>query len=135
MEKPLTSPRLVLIPLSLPQLEISLHSVKTLSANLGFPIKKAIFEDAAERAIKMKIEKMEAAPRELHPWFTYWIIVHKEDAIGIGLIGFKGTPDENGSVEIGYGIDEAYRRSGLMSEAVSSLVKWAFAHPECRHPG
>lgn len=129
--KPVHTDRLLLIPLSLPQLEISLYSPRTLAENLGVPIVSRIFEGVAERAIKMKVEKMTAAPRIQHSWFTYWLIVIKEKNTGVGLVGYKGIPDENGASEIGYGIDERYQQQGYMTESVNALIKWAFSHPEC----
>lgn len=67
-----------------------------------------------------------------HPWQTYWLIVLRDENIGVGLVGFKGKPDAAGEVEIGYGIDPVYQGKGYMTEAVGALVKWAFAHQECK---
>ena len=44
----------------------------------------------------------------------------------IGDLCFKGPPVQ-GEVEIGYGIDEAYRRRGYAAEAVEAAVDWAFS--------
>jgi len=49
-----------------------------------------------------------------------------------GSAGFKGKPDEDGEIEIGYGISPHYRRQGYTFEAASALKDWAFAHPEVR---
>jgi len=40
---------------------------------------------------------------------------------------FQG-PDESGSVEISYSILDCYQRLGFATEAVASLVGWAFSH-------
>ena len=45
-----------------------------------------------------------------------------------GICGFKGRPDESGSVEIGYSILGCYQRQGFASEAVQRLTGWAFSH-------
>ena len=57
-------------------------------------------------------------------WGSDWKISSKTGAI-VGGIGFKGAPDAEGMVEIGYGIDEAYRQNGYATEALSGMVKWA----------
>lgn len=57
-------------------------------------------------------------------WGSDWKISSKTGAT-VGGIGFKGAPDAEGMVEIGYGIDEAYRQNGYATEALSGMVKWA----------
>ena len=60
-------------------------------------------------------------------WLCFWEIIEKETMRRIGGLLFKGPPDEGGDVEIGYGIDEAFRRKGYGLEAVKAGIKWAFA--------
>lgn len=127
----ITTERLELLPLSLDQLILGLSSIDELSNSLGIPLDKGLFEGVVQRAVKMKIEKMSKTTVVFHEWFTYWLIVIKAEKMGVGLVGFKGSPDQDGSVEIGYGIDEKYRGNGYMSEAVKALVKWAFLHDNC----
>jgi len=46
-----------------------------------------------------------------------------------GAGGYKGAPDDSGTVEIGYGIVADRRRRGYASEAVYGLLARAFADP------
>ena len=55
-----------------------------------------------------------------------WLVIRKADGIVIGDICFKGKPDENKVVEIGYGLLENYWNSGYATEAVGVLIQWAF---------
>ena len=128
----LTTERLTLIPLSLAQLKTGLSSIPCLSDEIHLQLVPGLFEGVVQRAVSMKIEKMNSQPESVHDWFTYWLIVITRENLGVGLVGYKGYPDSKGEVEIGYGIDQAYRRQGYMSEAVDALVKWAFNHPECK---
>ena len=80
----------------------------------------------------MKLKKMGSVDVSKHEWFTYWLIIIKGENKGVGMVGFKGIPDQAGSVEIGYGIDAYYQGRGLMSEAVRVLVDWAFEQAECQ---
>lgn len=57
-------------------------------------------------------------------WGADWEIELK-DGTPVGGICFKGIPDEKGNVEIGYGIDEEYRRNGYATEAVAAISSWA----------
>jgi [ribosomal protein S5]-alanine N-acetyltransferase len=52
-------------------------------------------------------------------------VIHKLERLAIGQIGFKGQPDTDGSVEIGYGLNATHRNQGYASEAVGVLVNWA----------
>lgn len=44
----------------------------------------------------------------------------------MGSLGFKGTVDRNGEIEIGYGLFEEYFGNGYMTEAVNALIRWLF---------
>lgn len=61
-----------------------------------------------------------------------WLILLNENRTIIGSIGYKGKPDEDGEIEIGYGISPRYRRQGYTFEAAQALVEWGFAHPTVR---
>ena len=60
-------------------------------------------------------------------WYALWLIVRK-DGKCIGNLSFKGSPEE-GLVELGYGIHEAYRNLGYATEAVETILGWAFDQP------
>ncbi|WP_242143237.1 MULTISPECIES: GNAT family N-acetyltransferase [unclassified Bacillus cereus group] len=55
-----------------------------------------------------------------------WLVVRKSDGRMIGDIGFKGAPNRQKEVEIGYGFLEEYWNKGYATEAVGALVRWAF---------
>ncbi|MBQ0138876.1 MAG: GNAT family N-acetyltransferase [Kurthia sp.] len=56
-----------------------------------------------------------------------WLIVRKSDNLVIGDIGFKGKPNLNKVVEIGYGFLKSYWHKGYATEAANALIKWSFA--------
>ncbi len=64
-------------------------------------------------------------------WYTNWKICLKESGLVIGGACFKGPPNLNHEVEIGYGLLEAYQNQGFMTEAVGELCAWAFRHADC----
>ena len=57
-----------------------------------------------------------------------WLIY--EAGLVIGDAGTHGPPDEDGDVEIGYGIAEPARGRGLASEFVPALAQHVLARPE-----
>ena len=131
MNDSISTQRLQLIPLNLEQLELALQDIEVLEVSLNLVIMRPWMTDRVHRAIGMKIDKMRKADPSQHDWFTYWLIVISHENVGAGMLGFKGFPDENGSTEIGYGIDEAYQSKGYMREAVQALIDWAFTHSFC----
>jgi [ribosomal protein S5]-alanine N-acetyltransferase len=124
--------RLKLIPLSLGQLESLLSQQSQVEKEIGITLSKNITVGRVEKAIKMKLEKMEDASEAYLNWITYWLLVIKSTSLGVGLLGFKGFPNENGFAEIGYGIDPAHRSMGYVTEAVIGMVEWAFIEPACQ---
>jgi RimJ/RimL family protein N-acetyltransferase len=58
-------------------------------------------------------------------YFIVWIMISKEHHCIAGEVFFKGTPCEDGSVEIGYGIQSHFAGKGLTTEAVEVLCAWA----------
>ncbi|MBC9910766.1 GNAT family N-acetyltransferase [Chitinophaga varians] len=73
------------------------------------------------------IELLQHDPKSF-PWLL-WAIVSAADNTVMGDIGFKGRPDENGMVEIGYSLLPAHRNQGYMREAAAALITWAFQQP------
>ncbi|MCW4655639.1 GNAT family N-acetyltransferase [Bacillus sp. AS_5] len=61
----------------------------------------------------------------LLPWGA-WYVLRKEDDSVLGDIGFKGKPNEDQTVEIGYGFIGKYWNQGYATEAVKELIDWAF---------
>ena len=50
----------------------------------------------------------------------------------VGDCGWRGEPDADGTVEIGYGLAAPWRRQGLGTEAVGLLAAWAEQQPQVR---
>src|SRR5439155_16197669 len=66
------------------------------------------------------------------PWVHGFAVVHRESGLVIGSAGFKGPPDEEGGVEIAYGIVPAFQGRGYATEAAQALVAYAFGSGRVR---
>lgn len=123
------STRLILESLSLENL-IDLISKHMLNSE-GINISDLIISDTQKRAIRIKIDKMQKADKNMHVWYTYWLMINKINHKAIGFVGFKGISKE-GSTEIGYGITKKFEGNGYMTEAVQTLSKWALKSKMCK---
>ena len=56
--------------------------------------------------------------------YAGWLITRIADGAVVGDCGWRGGPDINGDVEIGYGVAAPSRRQGMATEAVGGLVDW-----------
>ncbi len=75
-------------------------------------------------ALSYALEKLKESDAAKN-WWTYFPI-HKQDNSLIGTCGYKGPPNDDGEVEIGYEIAELYRNKGLATELTKALVDYAF---------
>jgi len=74
--------------------------------------------------IKFYINELKADPSQFG--WGVWLVIEKESNSIIGDIGFKGKPDSNHTVEVGYGIKPSSQNKGYATEAVKEIIKWAF---------
>jgi [ribosomal protein S5]-alanine N-acetyltransferase len=63
---------------------------------------------------------------------TFWTIIDSQENVMVADLCFKGQPNENGEIEIGYGTYPAFEGKGFMTEAVGAMLLWAFAQPNIR---
>ena len=63
-----------------------------------------------------------------------WFVVLSDDGGDrvVGDLGTFGPPDDDGLVEIGYGLAAPYRGRGLGTEAVGTFVDWLVTAPGVR---
>lgn len=64
-----------------------------------------------------------------HAGWQLWYCLLRQPRVLLGSAGFKGIP-AGGLVEIGYSMLEEHQRNGYCTEAVRTLIDWAFQHPE-----
>ncbi len=104
-----------------------------------------LIDDRAGFARRMRVEIPDDFPvfREGLDWWRrrlragdevggwgIWIVIRKADRVVVGDCGFKGSPNDQHEVEIGYALIEQARGAGMGKELARGLVDWAFAHDE-----
>lgn len=118
--------RLQLLPCTLKFFEAVLQGNEALAQLLGADVP----EDWTEfpEMVLVAYDKMRNDPALLG-WFFY-LAVHRADNRLIGTASFKGRPDANGVVEIGYEVSVAYREQGYATEIAQTLIRFAFSHSQ-----
>lgn len=66
------------------------------------------------------------------PWRLSWKVLETASGAKVGGISFKGPPDAEGMVEVGYGIEPEYQGRGYATEATLALVQFAAASGQVR---
>ena len=82
--------------------------------------------DVLKKAYQEMLQGCLAHPEQWE-WYAIWTIESK-DGFHVGDLSFKGLNDD-GSVEIGYGINEMHQGQGYATEAVYAAVIWALQQP------
>jgi [ribosomal protein S5]-alanine N-acetyltransferase len=129
----LETKRLVMVPFSVDLVEAVLDGRRADAESiLGAKMPTAWPGRAlVERAFLARLEVIRAEPaRRL--WGHRVALSRDEPPRVLGSVVFHGGPDEHGTVEIAYGIEEESQRQGYGYEAVEVSVAWALDQPGVR---
>jgi len=120
-----TTERLIIKPLNLQQLQKYSLTDGSLEEELqtNYTTRTIAFElqEALEQTIIPKINEHKSD----YLYATLWVIIAADSNYLIGDLCFIGEPNEEGEIEIGYGIYEAFRNQGYMKEAINGMIQWA----------
>jgi RimJ/RimL family protein N-acetyltransferase len=126
--------RMVLVPANDGLLGAALESDEALGNALGVKMAEGWTEFGREPfkyALTMMQEDQHAGG-----WINYFPVLQRDQTL-VGNGGFKGKPNDEGWVEIGYEIAPGYRNQGLATEFAMALIDFALASPNvtgiCAH--
>jgi ribosomal-protein-alanine N-acetyltransferase len=131
------TPRLTLIPLTHNQLRIwKQFGREELAKSLEIkhnPWEMGLFyeQEMLQALSDFWIPQTAKFPLDYY-WYTNWEIILKDASCSVGGIGLAGLPDNAGTTEIGYAIDQKFEGQGIASEAVQALSKWVFEDKDMR---
>lgn len=114
-----------LIPCDTEMLRSAIEGNEALAKRLGVVVPDNWTEFGVQ-ALKYALDRLEESEDEKN-WWTYFP-VHRNDNRLIGSGGYKGRPNAEGMVEIGYEIEPGYRSRGFATEMTTVLVDNAFKH-------
>ena len=120
----LETPRLTLIALTVQQMRWQRDDFARLEQALGLAASGQRLEDELRPVVSRAISQMRRRPHHVR-WHCQWAALLKEERRIVGSLAFKGPPNRDNAVEIGYGFDPSYHNRGLATEAVGEMVRWA----------
>ena len=126
--KVIESRRMTLVAATSDLMAADLAGRETFSEAIGADVPEnwppELYESTAMRAALAQLQD----PAE-QGWSVWYLLSRKPKTPKvIGICGFKGMPDEAGSVEVGYSVLSQFRVQGYATEAVARLIVWAFSH-------
>lgn len=128
----LSTPRLLLVPMTLPMLEAVLANQRQVAEAIVGAVFPAAWpgEELIARAFPYSMAAVRAEP-ERRLWGDSLVVRHgtaRTPPRVVGSVIFHGRPD-NGVAEVGYGIEEDERGQGVATEATAACVEWALGEP------
>lgn len=124
----ITTFRLTLLPIDLSTYEILFAGMDELGSHLNVQVPAVFDPEFGMDPYRYSYDKIKNNPDE-NPWWLH-LFIDPADRVLVGMGGYKGPPDEQGMVEIGYQIYEPYRSQGLATEAANGLINRAFEHSD-----
>jgi len=119
---------LQLLPYSAHDLLALLDGVAQFEARTGFKAADGYgdFIKSDDVSPEWLAQLRSSASENANPWIYGFGIAHLESGLVIGTVGFKGPPDEDGMVEIAYGIVPTFQGKGYATEAAEAAIAFAF---------
>lgn len=122
--------RLVLLPLTAAQLEQWLIDLPALEQALCCRYEGEPMEGFFAQIIKGQIAPCVAKPEQLL-YHTFWWLIEKQSRAVVGSADFKAPPNQEGQVEVGYGLGKVHEKQGYMTEAVAAMKAWRWPSRAC----
>ncbi|MCA1828910.1 MAG: GNAT family N-acetyltransferase [Myxococcales bacterium] len=107
-----------------------LEDQRRLGRRLEAAIAEGLVDPEFEEAFRFSLNELLRQPELFGFSTTLFVLEDPRTLCGLG--GFKGPPDAEGVIEIGYSIAPGLRGRGLATEAAGELARIAFADPRVR---
>jgi len=122
--------RLQLLPYTPEQLLALIDDVSVFETAMGLRAAKGLRDFIISDEVSPAwIERLRASSQP-DPWTHGFAVVDRESHLIVGNVGFKGPPDDQGMVEIAYGIVPDYEGRGYATQAAALLVTFASANSD-----
>lgn len=122
----LRTERMLLVACDLARFDAMLEGEAALSRVLGLPAAENWTGGFDVEAVATRLRVGLASDPARLAWWAR-LFLHQDDHCLIGFGGYKGPPNADGVVEIGYALAPSYRGVGLATEAASAMARTALA--------
>lgn len=129
----LTTPRLSMEPITLAVVEAVMSGRRDETERLANAELPPAWPNHAliERAFRADLDAIRSDPQK-RLWGDRVLILRHGPRRVVGSVVFHGAPDEDGVVEVGYGVEQDLQRQGYATEATEAAVAWALVQPGVR---
>jgi len=125
----LETPRLLLRPCLPQELLALIDDPARFESCAGFSVAVGLREMYTSGEVSAEWLAALRTSSEADPWRYGFFLVLRESGEAIGAAGFKGPPNEDGIVEIAYGVAPSFEGRGFATEAAGALMAFAFDVP------
>ena len=128
----LMTERLELVPLNARRLRLWVENMPALERELNCTYRAEPLQGIFLDIVRKQLTITESDPDNCL-WHSFWLLIRQGDRSVIGSADFKGTPGDQGQVEIGYGLGKEFEHCGYMTEAVAAMCDWALSQQGVQH--
>jgi RimJ/RimL family protein N-acetyltransferase len=117
--------RLILQPLTYDQLVKYSAADGSLEKELRLSESPRAVSPELREALEQTILPNVADASKNYLYSTLWTAISSKDKMMVGDVCFKGEPNADGEIEIGYGTYDEFQGKGFMTEIVGGMIEWA----------
>lgn len=128
----LETERILVKPLTYEELLQYTQADNLLEKTLGLTAQRRIITKRFRNTLEQVIIPRVSQAGDNACYSTIWSIIDKNARLMVGDLCFKGPPNAQGEIEIGYGTYPRFQNKGYMTEAIGVLCAWALQLPEVK---
>lgn len=121
--------RLMLITFTAEMMQAAISNEHELARAAGYQVVDGYPSDEYKEILPFKIQRYSQYPEE-NEWEG--LIVHQEDQMIMGDMGFRRSMDNPEELELGYSIVPAYQGRGYATEMAQAIISWGLAQADIK---